>query len=490
MKKLIYPLTIVIFVLCSMSSMIIENCKAQFVKYFGTQGNYSIYSETENYRKLSINPSIEFTYIPPYGSNSFLSGRVHNVNPVNYKIAVYILVEGYGWVIKPTTLSPLTIIQNDSTFSCNIVTGGVDSYATCISAFLLPNGVTPPLLTGSPEIPESMFTDYVNLYTLRYRRSINFASHNWWVKNTVLIAGPGPNYFSDSTQNVWVDNGQLHMKITRRGNTWYCPEVICKDTFAYGKYVFKIASPAGNMDPNIVCGLFTWDMSSIESHREIDIEFSKWGIVQNINAQYVIQPFGSPGHLHHWILPPSIVYSSHFFEWQQDTVKFKSVSGLNINPPDTIYQSWNFTGNSVPHHSKENVRMNLWLFNGIPPSNMQEAEVIIYDFSFSEFPIGITKISSEVPDGYLLYQNYPNPFNPVTTLEFGISNLLASRSGGFVSLKIYDILGKEIAALVNERLSPGKYKVEFDGSGLASGVYFYRLQTNNFNETKMMTLIK
>jgi len=77
-------------------------------------------------------------------------------------------------------------------------------------------------------------------------------------------------------------------------------------------------------------------------------------------------------------------------------------------------------------------------------------------------------------------------------LEFGISKL------GFVSLKIYDILGKEVAPLVNNRLSPGKYKAEFDGSGLASGVYFYRLvvslstpiEAGSFTDTKRMLLIK
>ena len=69
-------------------------------------------------------------------------------------------------------------------------------------------------------------------------------------------------------------------------------------------------------------------------------------------------------------------------------------------------------------------------------------------------------------------------------LEFGISDF------GFVTLKVYDILGKEVVTLVNERLSPGKYKVEFDGSGLTSGVYFYRLTADEFTETKRMMLVK
>ena len=89
-----------------------------------------------------------------------------------------------------------------------------------------------------------------------------------------------------------------------------------------------------------------------------------------------------------------------------------------------------------------------------------------------------------VPLEYKLEQNYPNPFNPVTNLEFGISNL------GFVTLKVYDVLGKEVATLVNEIRQPGNYTIEFNGSGLASGIYFYKLEWGEFKAIKRMMLIK
>ena len=98
--------------------------------------------------------------------------------------------------------------------------------------------------------------------------------------------------------------------------------------------------------------------------------------------------------------------------------------------------------------------------------------------------IGIKNISTEVPSGFSLSQNYPNPFNPVTNLEFGISDL------GFVTLKVYDLLGKEVSTLVNEKLNPGTYRVEFNAGSLTSGVYFYRLSTGDFSDTKRMILIK
>jgi len=98
--------------------------------------------------------------------------------------------------------------------------------------------------------------------------------------------------------------------------------------------------------------------------------------------------------------------------------------------------------------------------------------------------INIKQVSSEMPSDYLLKQNYPNPFNPVTNLEFGISEL------GFVSLKVYDIQGREVETLVNENLQPGIYKVDFNGSNITSGIYFYRLATDNYIETKKMILTK
>lgn len=99
-------------------------------------------------------------------------------------------------------------------------------------------------------------------------------------------------------------------------------------------------------------------------------------------------------------------------------------------------------------------------------------------------PVGIQNSSSEIPDQFYISQNYPNPFNPTTNLGFGISDL------GFVSLKIYDIQGKEVAVLVNENLSPGSYEYEWNASGFPSGVYFYKLQAGDYSEVKKMSLTK
>ncbi len=107
-------------------------------------------------------------------------------------------------------------------------------------------------------------------------------------------------------------------------------------------------------------------------------------------------------------------------------------------------------------------------------------------------PIGIEPISSEIPQRYELLQNYPNPFNPATKLKFSIPLLrgVAGEAGRGVLLKVYDVLGKEIAVLVNENLKPGIYEIEWDASNIRSGVYFYSLITNDFTQTKKMVVLK
>ena len=90
-----------------------------------------------------------------------------------------------------------------------------------------------------------------------------------------------------------------------------------------------------------------------------------------------------------------------------------------------------------------------------------------------------------------LYQNYPNPFNQNTSLQYAIGSLPDGKAGRqFVILKVYDLLGREVATLVNEEKPVGSYKVSFDASQLPSGVYYYRLQTGDFSQTKKMILLK
>ena len=135
---------------------------------------------------------------------------------------------------------------------------------------------------------------------------------------------------------------------------------------------------------------------------------------------------------------------------------------------------------------------------GIDPLNSvtvgKEVSAFVQQFYQSNFDYNILPVEEErnvVVDNFELYQNYPNPFNPNTTIKYQITDLPAGRQGlNFTTIKVYDVLGNEIAILVNEEKPAGSYRVEFNASSLPSGVYFYQLKAGNFIETKKMVLMK
>lgn len=113
--------------------------------------------------------------------------------------------------------------------------------------------------------------------------------------------------------------------------------------------------------------------------------------------------------------------------------------------------------------------------------------------------VGINQISTEVPKDFSLSQNYPNPFNPSTKIKFAVSfsplggpdiSAPGRGNGGNVKLIVYDVLGKEIEVLVNEKLTPGTYEVQWNAGGFPSGIYFYSIFAENYTETKKMALVK
>lgn len=127
------------------------------------------------------------------------------------------------------------------------------------------------------------------------------------------------------------------------------------------------------------------------------------------------------------------------------------------------------------------------------PINLKPGEYRLYT-SVKMPSVGIlvdVKKDDLIQTDFRLMQNYPNPFNPVTTIKYSIPNVDAKNASSLpVTLKIYDMLGREISTLINDYKSPGNYEVTFDGSNLASGIYFYVLRSGNIIESKKMVLLK
>lgn len=184
--------------------------------------------------------------------------------------------------------------------------------------------------------------------------------------------------------------------------------------------------------------------------------------------------------------------------FQRDTIKLTNV---NYFSPDAILPFDDDTTKLI--FSYKNSPYGAGIFNTLNPEN---SKVIYLSFGFEQLadssknstirnsavlfniPLSVKNDNSlALPEEFILYQNYPNPFNPSTKIKFAIPS---SISASLVSLKIYDVLGSEITTLINDFLTSGIYEVEFDGSKLPSGIYFYRLQSDGFSSVKKFVLLK
>ncbi|PRD55939.1 glycoside hydrolase family 16 protein [Sphingobacterium gobiense] len=217
---------------------------------------------------------------------------------------------------------------------------------------------------------------------VRTDRIIKFSGYDWIVRTSNdKRVGPGPNYFSDSEDNVWVDeNGRLHLKIVQRGGIWHCSGVILKQSLGYGQYVFYLASDVSKLDQHTVGGLFTY----LHDTEEIDIEFSRWSDPENHDSQFAVQPSDRSGNKERYDLNLLTERSTHSFNWQRDKIEFFSRQGhgLTLDNDNRIHE-WTYRGNDTPlSKGAERLRLNLWLFRGQIPSDMMEQEMIIEKVEF------------------------------------------------------------------------------------------------------------
>jgi hypothetical protein len=241
-------------------------------------------------------------------------------------------------------------------------------------------------------------------------RWISFSGYDWWVKDSSGLIGPGPNYFSDSTNNVFIDDlGRLHLHITLRSNQWQCAEVVTKRTFGFGNYRFELDSPVNDIDSNVILGLFTWSDDPAYTHREIDVECGRWTNPNDVNnAQFVVQPWDWMNHLVRYPVPAGLTNSTHCFIWESNRIRFEALRGPYVpNPPPSNFISASIFNRvaEVPQTGDENVRINLWLYNGSAPTDNSEAEFIVKSFQFVPLgqPLPAVLLSPRYTNGYLTF---------------------------------------------------------------------------------------
>jgi len=157
--------------------------------------------------------------------------------------------------------------------------------------------------------------------------------------------------------------------------------------------------------------------------------------------------------------------------------------GFEIHRFTTNKDEWNKIG-FVPGHGTTTKQQHYSFVDESVSSGKYQYRLKQIDYDGTSEYSDIVELEVGLPTVFSLEQNYPNPFNPTTKIKYQIVN------AGFVNMRVYDVLGNEVATLVNEEKAAGNYAVEFDGSTLTSGIYFYKLQAGIFIETKKMVLLR
>ncbi|MEE9449994.1 MAG: T9SS type A sorting domain-containing protein [Ignavibacteriaceae bacterium] len=201
------------------------------------------------------------------------------------------------------------------------------------------------------------------------------------------------------------------------------------------------------------------------------------------------------------IVPDKMSDNVYFISYENHIVKYNLMSGDISIVVTSVYPANFYYGYNYDYLNKTHYILDAKDF-------VVSGELVIYDStgtSVENFTAGIAprrvllkynnmpnSVSEEyVISSYMLEQNYPNPFNPSTKVRFTISDFPAgSGTGRFTILKVYDVLGNEVKTLIEREMPAGVYEVEFDASGLNSGIYFYTLSAGNYVVTKKMILMK
>lgn len=208
-------------------------------------------------------------------------------------------------------------------------------------------------------------------------RQINWSGYTWNVRNGSGFSGPGPNWWSDSTNNVWVDaQGNLHLKITHNvtDGKWYCAEVYTADPVGPGTFITNMITNPLNppLDNYTVIGIFYYK----DSQNEIDIEYARWDYASNndLGMFTVFSNQGSDIGLHFYINAPNTVNK---IVWPSDgKIYWETRDSLN-----NIISSRQYAGSWITSPGGA-FRFNLWLHHGSPPSDGLEKELIVSSFTY------------------------------------------------------------------------------------------------------------
>ena len=305
-----------------------------------------------------------------------IEGRVMGVRP-EQRIVLYAKSQDRWW-IQPFARDPLfTKIQGDSKFK-NVTHLGLE-YA----ALLVGPGYSPPQITQVLPAPGGAVAAVAVVKGRTADPSyapkmLHFSGYDWLVRDLLSYRGGSMNSFDPA--NAWTDeNGALHLHVTKNQEGWRCAEVKLTRSLGYGTYLFVVRDSA-HLEPSAILSLFTWDgMGTDENRHELDIELSQWGVPNNENAQYVVQPYYIPTNTVRFNAPAGVL--THAFQWEPGQVTFTTYAGAQLNGRAHPLNQHVFTAH-VPAPGGDVARIILYVFTSGKVPLQRENEIVVEKFKY------------------------------------------------------------------------------------------------------------
>ena len=370
-----------------------------------------------------------FTFIPNSPYKSVQQGQNQNAT---YQLQIPVVTQGYNSAVT------LSAVVDPPTAGITVSFPGGNTVSNFPANFDVMVSSTSSVAAGSYRI----IVTGTNTNNKSHKTSVSYL-----VGQNFISVNANKSNLQFTVDNTVHSSAKL---FTWDLNSQHTLAAVSPQTFASTRYVFNNWSNNGDSSQTVTIGTSTTNYTV------------------NYKTQFKLIANFTPGGL-----PVTINGGNIFYDSASSVTFSPSPLALTYNNMEYYFQRWNGSGNGS--YTGTNPVVTISSFNNII------VQTAVYD---TIPPIGIQNLNTGIPKEFTLHQNYPNPFNPATKIKFDVPKFSP------VSIKMYDVIGNEVAVIYNGELAPGYYEAEFNASEFASGVYFYRIDAGDFTSVKRMVLVK
>jgi len=304
-----------------------------------------------------------------------ISGRVTGAHS-GQQIVLYVRNDGH-WGLQPYSGQPFTKIEDHGRWA------GSTQLGSAYAALLVEAAYSPPELTeslptvGTGVAALAMVNNRGTAVEFPLPKTLSFSGYDWIISGGVIYRAGSRNNFDPT--NAWTEaNGALHLRISGSQGQWTAAEVKLTRSLGYGTYRFKVRD-ISHLEPSAVLTLVSWDgVGTEQNRRELDVELSRWGYINNDNAHYVVQPYYVPANIVRFRIPAGVF--THSFLWEPGQVTFSTAAGSGNGEAPLLKQHVFTSG--VPSAGNESVRISLYVFDKGQVPLKHENEAVIEKFEY------------------------------------------------------------------------------------------------------------